>query len=103
MTVEGYGPRWKEDEHAALLVCVQAMWRNMYWQYPHQRATDTVHDRDGTFQKLEQPRMVLGVKKSDKKAVTEHFDFSSLDVETLSKLQYGANQTGTLVDNQTKT
>jgi hypothetical protein len=24
-------------------------------------------------------------------------------VETLSKLQYGANQTGTLVDNQTKT
>jgi hypothetical protein len=101
MTVQGYGHRWKEHERASLLACVQTMWRNMYRKYPHQRVANTVPDRDGTFQDLQQ-RMALGVRKSDKKAVTEFFDFSPLDMEKLSKLQYGLNQAGTLVDKQYK-
>jgi hypothetical protein len=101
MTVQGYGPRWKEHERASLLACVQTMWRNMYRKYPHQRVANTDPDRDGTFQDLQQ-RMALGVRKSDKKAVTELFDFSPLDMERLSKLQYGLNQAGTLVDKQYK-
>jgi hypothetical protein len=102
VTVQGYGPRWKEHEHASLLACVQTMWRNMYQKYPHQRVANTVPDRrDGTFQDLQQ-RMALGVRKSDKKAVTELFDFSPLDMVRLSKFQYGLNQAGTLVDQQYK-
>jgi hypothetical protein len=77
------------------------MWRNMYRKYPHQRVANTVPDRYGAFQDLQQ-RMALGVRKSDIKAVTELFDFSPLHMERLSKLQYGLNQAGTLVDNQYK-
>jgi hypothetical protein len=101
MTVQGYGPRWKEHEHASLLACVQTMWRSMYRKYPHQRVANTVPDRDGTFQDLQQ-RMALGVRKSDKKAVTELFAFSPLDMERPSTLQYGLNQAGTLIDKQNK-
>jgi hypothetical protein len=102
MTVQGYGPRWKEHERASLLACVQTMWRNMYQKNPHHRVANTVPDRDGTLQDLQQRMVALGVRKSDKKAVTDLFDFSPLDMERLSMLQYGLNQAGTLVDKQYK-
>jgi hypothetical protein len=76
--------------------------RDFYQFYPDESIPDEdVPIKKASFQQLEQ-RLAVGFAHSDKAALVDLFQWRETDEAYLSKLSYGDNQGGTLVDKKFK-